>query len=121
MSVRGRAMLWNAHCRIPSQVPCRAVYGVSHPVPLTARAPLTPLALPAFPIAPHPSLCLSPHRHGLLWMDSDWCCPPELRTSPSSASSSSLLITGSLPREMSSVCGRRHILPAILPARTRQL
>lgn len=67
-------MLWNAHCRIPSQAPCRTAPGQS--VSLSIPPPCLPGLSRLSPPCPQP-LCGSHQRRGPLWTESAcWCVHP---------------------------------------------
>lgn len=71
MSASGRAMLWNAHCRIPSHVLCGTCVHF-----LFASHILRLWVFQAHPCVTHsPMLPCEPHqRHGPPWMGSAcWC------------------------------------------------
>lgn len=101
-------MLCNAHCKIPSHVLCGTAPGLhflfpSHTLPLWGLQ----------------ALVCDPQPHVTLWVPFAWSLPvvTQSLTSPSSASSSSRLSTGSLPRAPSSACVWRDVLRApLLPS-----
>lgn len=106
VSVSGRAMVWNAHCKIPSHVLCGTTLvfiSVPIPHPFPQGSPCT-CCLTHSPMSP----CGSHQRHGPLRVEG----VTQSLTSPSSASSSSRLSTGSLLRAPSSACAWRDVLPA---------